>query len=48
VVYDLNGQNVCLTNCLTGSSDPDNTRQIIYFPDGRIMYDWRFPGARIL
>jgi molybdenum cofactor biosynthesis enzyme MoaA len=48
VVYDLNGQNVCLTNCLTGSSDPNNTRQIIYFPDGRIMYDWCYAGARIL
>ncbi len=48
IVYDLNGQNVCIGNCLTGSTDPDNTRQIIYFPDGRIMYDWRFPGARIL
>lgn len=48
VVYDFNGQNVCLSNCLTGSADPDNTRQIIYFPDGRIMYDWRYPGARIL
>jgi molybdenum cofactor biosynthesis enzyme MoaA len=48
VVYDLNGQNVCLTNCLTGNADPNNTRQIIYFPDGRIMYDWRYPGARIL
>ena len=48
IIYDLNGQNVCIGNCLTGSTDPDSTRQIIYFPDGRIMYDWRFPGARIL
>jgi molybdenum cofactor biosynthesis enzyme MoaA len=48
VVYNYDDQNVCVTNCLTGSTDPDNTRQIIYFPDGRIMYDWRFAGARIL
>jgi organic radical activating enzyme len=48
VVYDLNGQNVCVSNCLTGSTDPDDTRQIISFPDGRIAYDWRFEGARIL
>lgn len=48
VVYDICDQNVCVTNCLTGSTDPDDTRQIIYFPDGRIMYDWRYQGARIL
>jgi molybdenum cofactor biosynthesis enzyme MoaA len=48
VVYDICDQNVCVTNCLTGSTDPDDTRQIIYFPDGRIMYDWRYGGARIL
>lgn len=48
VVYDICDQNVCVTNCLTGSTDPDDTRQIIYFPDGRIAYDWRFAGARIL
>jgi hypothetical protein len=42
------GGDECIGNCLTGSTDPDNTRQIIYFPDGRIMYDWRYPGARIL
>lgn len=48
VVYDLNGQNVCVSNCLTGSTNPDDTRQIIFFPDGRIAYDWRYEGARIL
>jgi molybdenum cofactor biosynthesis enzyme MoaA len=48
VVYDICDQNVCVTNCLTGSTDPDDTRQIIYFPDGRIAYDWRYAGARIL
>lgn len=48
VVYDYNGQNVALGNCLTGTTDPNDIRQIIFFPDGRIAYDWRYPGARIL
>ena len=47
-VYDYQGQNVCVTNCLTGSPSPERQRQIIYFPDGRIAYDWRYKGARIL
>lgn len=48
IIYDVNGQNVCISNCLTGTTDPNDIRQIIFFPDGRIMYDWRYPGARIL
>jgi len=48
LVYDYNGQNVCISNCLTGTTDPNDIRQIIFFPDGRIAYDWRYPGARIL
>ena len=48
IVYDYLGQNVALGNCLTGTTDPNDIRQIIFFPDGRIAYDWRYPGARIL
>lgn len=48
IVYDYNGQNVCVSNCLTGTTDPNDIRQIIFFPEGQIMYDWRYPGARIL
>jgi hypothetical protein len=48
IVYDVNGQNVCLSNCLTGTTNPDDIRQLIFFPDGRVAYDWRYPGARIL
>jgi len=47
VVYDVNGQNVCVATCLTNSVD-ENVRQIIFHPDGRITYDWQYPGARIL
>jgi uncharacterized Fe-S cluster-containing radical SAM superfamily enzyme len=48
VVYDYKGQNVAIGNCLTGTTDPDDIRQIIFFPDGRIAYDWRYKGARLL
>jgi len=47
-VHDYRGQNVCISNCLTDTADPDDIRQIIFFPDGRISYDWKYIGARIL
>jgi hypothetical protein len=47
-VYDLDGQNVCITNCLTRSSDASEVRQLIYFPDGHLRYDWEYEGAIIL
>lgn len=47
-VYDYDGQNVCLANCLTESQNPDTIRQLIYFPDGSLRYSWQYKGARIL
>ncbi|MHB8107901.1 MAG: radical SAM protein [Candidatus Cryosericum sp.] len=47
-IYDYHGQNVCVNNCLTQTANPDAQRQLIFFPDGRIAYDWQHPGARIL
>ncbi|RPI77418.1 MAG: radical SAM protein [Desulfobacteraceae bacterium] len=47
-VYDLDGQNLCLTNCLTRKPDDEIMRQLIYFPDGHLRYDWEKPGAIIL
>ena len=45
-VYDYNGQNICISNCLT--LDPDEIRQLIFFPDtGKLMYDWCHTGAVI-
>jgi hypothetical protein len=48
IVYDVDGQNVAVTTCLTRTTDPNDIRQIIFFPDGRIAYDWQHTGARIL
>lgn len=47
-VYDINGQNVCLTNSLTRDTNPDKGRQLIFFPDGHIRYDWVKEGAILL
>jgi molybdenum cofactor biosynthesis enzyme MoaA len=44
-VYDIEGQNICMTNSLTRNKDTENMRQIIFFPDGHIRYDWEYTGA---
>jgi len=48
VVYDYRGQNICLSNCLTEGNGDGNIRQIIFYPDGRLMYSWQYEGARLL
>lgn len=48
-VYDVDGQNVCLGNCLTrDANDKDEFRSLIFFPEGSLYYDWQYKGARIL
>jgi molybdenum cofactor biosynthesis enzyme MoaA len=48
-VYDMDGQNVCLGNALTHDANQANDfRQLIFFPDGSLYWDWQFKGARIL
>ena len=48
IVYDYKGQNICLANCLTTNKTTDDMRQIIFFPNGSISYDWSFSGAVLL
>ena len=48
VVYDLAGQNICLTDCLTIESGGQELRQLIFFPDGHLRYDWQYAGATLL
>ncbi len=48
VIYDFNDQNVCLTNALTLEPLTENVRQLIFFPDGHLRYDWQFRGAVLL
>lgn len=47
-VYDLFDQNVCMTNCLTMQPDSEEIRQLIFFPDGHLHYDWQHRGAILL
>jgi molybdenum cofactor biosynthesis enzyme MoaA len=50
-VYDVRGQNVFFSyplNKNTRDLNPDNARQIIFFPDGHIRYEWEKEGAIIL
>ena len=46
-IYDYEGQNVCLTNCMTSNNNTSNIRQLIFFPDGTLRYDWTYKGAII-
>lgn len=46
-VYDIGGQNVCMTNCLTVQPKSEEMRQIIFYPDGATRYAWQFAGARL-
>lgn len=48
VLYDLGGQNVCLTNALTIKPETSDIRQLIFFPDGHLRFDWQFKGAILL
>lgn len=47
-VYDVAGQNVCLTDSLTLEASSTELRQLIFFPDGHLRYDWQYPGALLL
>lgn len=47
-VYDVDGQNVCLTDSLTIDSGSDDLRQLIFCPDGHLRYDWQYQGAILL
>lgn len=47
-VYDYNGQNICITNCLTLDTNHEQKRQLIFFPDGHLRYDWQYSGAIII
>jgi hypothetical protein len=48
VVFDVEGQNVCLNNCLSVQADAPELRNLIFFPDGHLRYYWQYPGAILL
>jgi molybdenum cofactor biosynthesis enzyme MoaA len=48
-IYEINGQNACLTTCLNQSKDNDELRNLIFFPPGMLSTSWEYPvGSAIL
>jgi hypothetical protein len=47
-VYDVEGQNVCLSDCLTIDANTEDIRTLIFYSDGKIAYDWQYQGARFM
>jgi len=47
-IYDVKDQNVCLTTCLTLDTSIEHMRQLIFFPDGHLRFDWQYKGAILL
>lgn len=47
-VFDVDGQNVCLSDCLTNEPTNSDIRTLIFYSDGRLCYDWQHDGAVIL
>lgn len=48
VIYELSGQNVCLTDCEMIQPKTDEIRTLIFFPDGHLRWNWEFGGAILL
>jgi hypothetical protein len=46
-IWDWKGQNFTTNNCVTDSfqKDPNEVRQIIYHPSGKIAFDWKYKAA---
>ena len=41
-VFNLDGQNICLSNCLTrDEEDSEQHRNLIFFPNGTLTTDWQ-------
>jgi len=47
-VYDIDGQNCCLSDCLTIDGSGEEIRTLIVYPDGRVTHDWQYGGAVLL
>ena len=50
-IYDFEGQNVCLSlplNKYTRDTNPNNARNLIFFQDGHIKYEWEMDGGILL
>lgn len=48
VILDVNGQNVCLSDCLNETGENDEIRTLIFYSDGRLTYSWDHDSAAVL
>lgn len=48
VVMDIDGQNLCLTDCLNETGEDANIRTLIFYSSGLLTYRWDYEGAIIL
>jgi len=47
-IFDVYGQNLCITDCLTVEASSDAIRTLIFYSDGKVCYDWQYEGARLI
>lgn len=50
-IFDFNGQNVMFSKPLTKytrDTNPENGRNLIFFRDGRVAYEWEMEGGTLL
>ena len=47
-IFDVDGQNVCLSNCLTPAVKDGTMRNLIFHPDGHLRFDWTHEGSILL
>lgn len=47
-IYDIAGQNVCMTNSLTMDPSSEQIRQLIFIPPGTITEDWVYKAATLI
>ncbi len=47
-VYDFNGINICISDCLTRGETAEDIRQLIVYPDGSLYTDWELKGSILL
>lgn len=48
VIFDYDGQNVCMSNCLVQETYKSYMRNLIFFPDGKLRFRWDAEGSVLL
>lgn len=48
IIYDVKGQNCCVSDCLTVDDETEDIRTLIFYSDGRLTTSWTLKGAVLL